>query len=75
MDQKFECFVRVQAPSLPFFFVWVALRQYLTGRGIVKPALWIGVGANFLNVFLNWVLIFGNLGFPALGPVGSGRQC
>jgi len=65
-------YVRVQAPSLPFFFVWVALRQYLTGRGIVKPALWIGVGANFLNVFLNWVLIFGNLGFPALGPVGSG---
>jgi MATE family multidrug resistance protein len=65
-------YVRVQAPSLPFFFVWVALRQYLTGRGIVKPALWIGIGANVLNVFLNWILIFGNLGCPALGTIGSG---
>ncbi len=65
-------YVAVQVPSLPFFLVWVALRQYLTGRGIVHPALWIGLGANLGNVFLNWVLIFGRLGFPALGAVGSG---
>jgi len=65
-------YVLVQAPSLPFFLVWVALRQYLTGRGIVYPTLWISVAANALNVFLNWVLIFGNLGAPAMGAVGSG---
>lgn len=26
---------------------------------------------SFLNIFLNWLLIFGNLGFPALGVAGS----
>lgn len=62
----------VQVPSLPFFMVWVALRQYLTGRRIVKPAMWIVVAANVLNAALNWVLVFGHLGAPALGVVGAG---
>jgi len=31
--------------------------------------MYLGVA---LNVFLNWVLIFGNLGAPALGLVGAG---
>jgi len=65
-------YVAVQAPSLPCFMVWVALRQYLTGRRIVAPTLWIVVFANLLNAGLNWVLIFGHLGAPALGAVGSG---
>ena len=28
--------------------------------------------ANLANAFFNWVLIFGNLGFPDMGAVGSG---
>ena len=62
----------VQVPSLPFFMGFVALRQYLTGRRIVKPTMWIVGAANLFNVALNWVLIFGNLGAPALGVLGSG---
>ena len=65
-------YLRVQVPSLPFFMVWVALRQYLTGRRIVSPAMWIVLGANLLNAALNWVLIFGHFGAPALGVVGAG---
>jgi MATE family multidrug resistance protein len=65
-------YVWVQIPTtIPVLF-YVTLRHYLQGRGIVKPAMWITLGANGLNVFLNWVLIFGNLGFPELGLVGAG---
>jgi len=33
---------------------------------------WILLGAVLLNVFLNWLLIFGNLGFPKMGLDGAG---
>jgi len=48
------------------------LRQYLQCREIVRPALWVMLAANVVNAFANWVLIFGNLGMPALGVVGAG---
>lgn len=35
-------------------------------------ATWIMLGGVLLNVFLNWVLIYGNLGAPALGLDGAG---
>jgi MATE family multidrug resistance protein len=62
----------VQLPSLPFFLAYVALRQYLQGREIVRPAMWVILGANVLNAFFDWALIFGRLGCPALGLVGAG---
>jgi MATE family multidrug resistance protein len=62
----------VQIPSLPFFLGYHALRQYLQGREIVRPALWVMLVANALNAVGNWGLIFGHLGLPALGLVGAG---
>ena len=62
----------VQIPGLPFYLVFLALRQWLQARGIVRPAMWISILANLANVFANWVLIYGNLGFPALGLPGAG---
>ncbi len=62
----------VQLPGLPAFLVFSALRQYLQGRGIMWPALWVLVVSNVVNVLANWVLIFGHFGFPALGLVGAG---
>jgi MATE family multidrug resistance protein len=65
-------YVVLQIPSLPMFLAFNALRQYLQGRGIVAPSLWVMVLANGFNVLANWVLIFGNLGAPALGLEGAG---
>lgn len=62
----------VQIPSVPFFLAYSALRQYLQGRELMRPALWVILVANVFNVLFNWVLIFGHLGFPALGLVGAG---
>lgn len=62
----------VQIPSLPFFMGYTTLRQYLQGRGIVGAAMAVAIVANVVNALANWVLIFGELGFPALGILGAG---
>ncbi len=58
-------------PGMLPFYALVVLRQSLQAMGRVSPIVWTIVAANLLNVFLNWVLIFGNLGLPQLGAVGS----
>ncbi len=44
----------------------------LRAAGDARTPLVIGVAANLLNLFLNWLLIYGNLGAPALGVSGAG---
>jgi len=65
-------YLAVQIPSLPFFLVFLALRQYLQGRELMRPGMWVMGIANVLNVGFNTVLIFGGLGIPALGLLGAG---
>jgi MATE family multidrug resistance protein len=65
-------YIRVQIPTVGAFFGYLALRSYLQGRGIVRPALFVMIFANGTNVLFNWVFVFGHLGAPPLGLVGSG---
>lgn len=53
------------------FLAFVVLRSYLQGRGIVRPAMWLLILANGLNVCGNWLFIYGNAGAPELGLEGS----
>jgi len=46
-------------------------RRYLQGVGSVRVITVTYVGANLINWFLNWVLIYGKFGMPALGVNGS----
>jgi len=62
----------VQAPSLPVFLMFMAMRQYLNGREIVRPGMWVMLFANVFNAIANWALIFGHLGLPELGLYGAG---
>ena len=55
------------APLLLYF----ALRRYLQGLGVVRPIMVTLIVANLLNVAVNWILIFGHLGAPALGVAGA----
>jgi multidrug resistance protein, MATE family len=64
--------MQARLPSALGFLLFTAGRQYLSGRAIMRPAMWIMLLGNLVNAALNWVLIFGNLGAPALGVVGSG---
>lgn len=50
---------------------YTALRGFAEGIGRPRTILLVTLATAGVNVFLNWVLIFGNLGAPALGVVGS----
>jgi MATE family multidrug resistance protein len=56
----------------PGMFVFLALRFTTEGIGETKPIMYASVSSLVLNVFFNWVLMYGNLGAPALGAVGCG---
>ncbi|MEO7842617.1 MAG: MATE family efflux transporter [Candidatus Eisenbacteria bacterium] len=58
-------------PALPMFYLFIALRQTLQAMHRLSPIVWTMVLGNLLNWFLNWVLIYGHLGAPPLGVVGS----
>ena len=56
--------------TLPLL-VYFALRRYLQGLGVVRPIMITLIVANLMNLAGNWLLIYGNLGAPALGVAGS----
>lgn len=56
--------------TLPLL-VYGGARRYLQGVADVRVITLTAVGANLLNWFGNWVLIYGKLGLPALGMNGS----
>jgi MATE family multidrug resistance protein len=58
--------------SLLPLLLFTALRRYLQALGLVRPILVTILTANVVNVAACWVLVFGNLGAPALGASGSG---
>jgi MATE family multidrug resistance protein len=57
--------------SSPFLFFYAALRRYLQGMHWVTPVMFALVSANLVNAGANWTLIYGHLGFPALGVAGA----
>jgi MATE family multidrug resistance protein len=56
--------------TLPLL-LYGATRRYLQGVGQVRVITVTYVLANLVNWFGNWALIYGKLGFPALGVNGS----
>ena len=54
-------------PLLAFF----VFRRYLQGMNLAKPVMFALISANLVNLLGNWALIYGHLGFPAMGVRGS----
>ena len=57
--------------SIPLM-LFSTYKQFIEGLSVMRPAMIITLLANIINAFANWILIFGNLGFPALGLNGAG---
>ncbi|OFZ31109.1 MAG: hypothetical protein A2622_00460 [Bdellovibrionales bacterium RIFCSPHIGHO2_01_FULL_40_29] len=66
-----EYFDAIAYSALPTALVAVASGFY-TGLGKTKAVIGINFVGLFLNVILDYLLIFGKLGFPSLGVAGAG---
>lgn len=64
-------YLRVIALSALPLLLYAAFRRYLQGIHVVRPIMAALVSANVVNAAANWVLVYGNLGMPALGVEGS----
>ena len=60
------------ASTAPLWAMSAVLRSYSEGLGRTLPIMLVVLGTALINIPLNWMLIYGNLGMPELGGVGAG---
>ncbi len=58
--------------SLIFVMLFNAFKQFADGITDTQTPMWLLIGGNVLNIFGNWVLIYGHFGFPEMGLLGAG---
>jgi MATE family multidrug resistance protein len=65
-------YLKAAAWGMPAVLLYVALRYTSEGLGKTLPPMLIAGTALPLNGLLNWIFIYGEFGFPALGGEGCG---
>jgi MATE family multidrug resistance protein len=63
-------FLHVISLGMPAFACYRALYGYTTSLNETRPVMVIALGGLAFNVLVNWLLVFGNLGFPQMGAIG-----
>ncbi len=48
-----------------------ALASFFSGRGQTKVPMWVTLCGNLVNIGLDYVMIFGKMGFPEMGITGA----
>lgn len=64
-------YIDIVAISLIPLLLFQALKQYTDGLSRTIYPMYATVVANIINVIINYILIFGMLGFPRLGIIGA----
>jgi MATE family multidrug resistance protein len=82
MMQRFGISVELVGPMRPFLLAlnwgtlpllaYFALRRYLQAVNVAIPIMFALISANIVNAVGDWALIYGHLGFRAMGITGSG---
>lgn len=67
-----KSYLRIMSGSLLLVTLFQTFRQFSEGLSDTKSPMAVSIVANLLNVFLNWIFIFGHLGFEPMGLFGAG---
>lgn len=65
-------YLRALSLGIPALCGYLVLRFLSEGMGASRPTLYFGWIGLPVNVFANWVFMYGHFGLPALGAVGCG---
>lgn len=65
-------FMHLMGLSIIPMLLFMTLKQFADGLQLTKTAMLLSLVALPINVFFNWVLIYGHWGFPRLELVGAG---
>jgi len=65
-------YTKILSISIIPWMIYQSYKQFIEGLSITHPPMVVTIIANLLNAFVNWILIFGNLGFPKLELDGAG---
>ena len=65
-------YYKIMTWSMIPMLMFLAAKQFSDGLEITKTAMVLSLSSLPLNAFLNWVLIYGNLGAPRLELFGTG---
>lgn len=58
--------------GMPGACLFLVSRCLIEGLGDTRPTMYVQIGGLVVNGFLDYVLMFGKFGFPAMGAVGTG---
>lgn len=64
-------YYKIVALSMIPLMIFQAMKQFSDGMSRTKHAMWATIIANLINVFINFLLIYGVWIFPKLGIVGA----
>lgn len=65
-------FMKLMGISIIPMLLFMTLKQFTDGLEYTRTAMLLSLCALPINIILNWLLIYGNLGFPRLELVGAG---
>lgn len=65
-------YMKILSFSVLPFMLFQTYRQFVEGLSDTKPPMYAALTANIVNALVNYVLIFGKFGFPAMGLDGAG---
>lgn len=65
---KFLSVIMLSMIPLSVFFTF---KQFTEGMSDTRTAMFITIGANAMNILLNYCMVFGKFGFPEMGVMGS----